>query len=66
MKLFLVWVQLSDKNTGYYSLLKDKLIEAGFKKRITFIEGVEYWLPNGNYKIETDKSPSGVLTDVSK
>lgn len=66
MAKYIVRVQLSVEDTRYYTLLRDGLLNIGFTKRITSVNGVEYRLPNGNYRVESDKTPTEVLTAVQQ
>ena len=66
MAIFIVRVQLTVEDGKYYTLVRDGLINIGFTKRVTSTEGIEYRLPNGNYKIESNKDGSAILTAVQQ
>ncbi len=66
MANFIARVQLSTENNQRYTLLRDRLINIGFTKRIKSKEGVEYRLPNGNYRIESNKDIVSILTAVQQ
>lgn len=56
MAIFIVRVQLTREDPAQYTILRDKLLSAGFTKRIKSQAGVEYRLPNGNYLAQTTDS----------
>lgn len=66
MPNFIVRVQLSVESGQNYTLLRDSLLNIGFTKRVKSKEGVEYRLPNGNYRIESDKNITTILTAVQQ
>ena len=66
MSIFIVRVQLSVENQKYYTMVRDGLLRIGFTKRIESGEGIQYRLPNGNYKVESDRDPSTILTAVQQ
>ena len=53
MSTFIVRVQLTHETTKNYALLSEILLKAGFTDKIKNENGIEYWLPTGNYLIET-------------
>jgi hypothetical protein len=66
MSNFIARVQLSNGTHTNYTLLRDRLIEIGFTKRVISKKGIQYRLPNGNYRIESDKDVLVVLSAVQK
>jgi hypothetical protein len=53
MSTFIVRVQLTHETTKNYALLSEILLKARFTDKIKNENGIEYWLPTGNYLIET-------------
>jgi len=66
MAQFIARVQLSLEISGNYTRLRDALLNIGFTKRVRSKEGVEYRLPNGNYRVESNKSLDEVTTAVAQ
>ena len=66
MANFIVRVQLSVESGQNYTLLRDSLLNIGFTKRVKSKEGIEYRLPNGNYRIESDRDVTTILTAVQQ
>lgn len=66
MANFIVRVQLSVETNQRYTLLRDRLLNMGFTKRVTSKEGIEYRLPNGNYRIDSNKDITTILTAVQQ
>ena len=53
MSIFIIRVQLTHETAKNYALLSEILLKAGFTDKIKNENGIEYWLPTGNYLIET-------------
>jgi hypothetical protein len=66
MANFILRVQLSIESNQRYTLLRDRLINIGFTKRVKSKEGTEYRLPNGNYRIESNKDIITILSAVQQ
>lgn len=66
MATFIVRVQLTRESTAHYTLLRDRLLDKGFTKRIRSKSGIEYRLPNGNYMIVSDRSIEVIFDVVQK
>lgn len=66
MANFIVRVQLSVESGQNYTLLRDSLLNIGFTKRVKSKEGIEYRLPNGNYRTESDRDVTTILTAVQQ
>lgn len=66
MSIFIVRVQLTHETSSHYTLLRDRLLNIGFTKRIKSKEGIEYRLPNGNYLIESSSNLNTVFDAVYK
>jgi len=64
MSIFIVRVQLTREDTAKYTILRDKLLAAGFTKRISSQTGIEYRLPNGNYLAKTSDNLDKVFKVV--
>lgn len=65
MAMYIIRVQLTRESPNSYTVLRDKLLNAGFTKRIKNDEGIEYRLPNGNYLAISDR-PIGEIFEVVK
>jgi len=63
MANFIVRVELSGRNPNY-TFLRDGLINLGFTKRVTDKDGIEWRLPNGNYRIESNATKDQIITAV--
>ncbi len=66
MSTFIVRVQLTVETSRNYTILRDGLINLGFTKRVTDSQGIEWRLPNGNYRIETNSDKDAVILAVQK
>lgn len=66
MATFIVRVQLTVERQSDYTRVRDGLLNIGFTKRIKSSDGIEYRLPNGNYKIESDRTGAEILTAVQQ
>lgn len=65
MKKYLVRVQLTSETNARYTLVRDRLLNVGFTKRVKSKEGVEYRLPTGNYYTECKNTTDEVYTIVA-
>lgn len=61
MPNYLLRVQLTNGTVARYTLLRDRLLQIGFTKRIKDKIGIEWRLPNGNYYIQSLKDLDIVL-----
>lgn len=66
METFIVRIQLTNESSANYTLLRDRLLDIGFTKRIKSKEGVEYRLPNGNYLIVSNSNLDTIFNAVYK
>ena len=66
MSRFIVRVQLTQESPAHYTLLRDRLLNIGFTKRIKSKEGIEYRLPNGNYLIESNRDLETIFNAVKQ
>lgn len=66
MSIFIVRVQLSKESPQHYTLLRDRLLNIGFTKRIKSQDGTEYRLPNGNYLINSTSNIEAIHNAVLK
>lgn len=66
MSNFIARVQFQTESDRKYTILRDNLLTIGFTKRVTSKEGIEYRLPNSNYRVESEKDILEVLTAVQK
>ena len=64
MMTFIARVQLTKGTVAMYTQLKDRLLSIGFSKTIKDRNGIKYWLPNGNYLVDTEQNISSILTAI--
>ena len=66
MAIFILRVQLTIESNTNYTLLRDRLLNIGFTKRIKSKNGIEYRLPNGNYLVDSSKDIDTIYKAVEK
>jgi dephospho-CoA kinase len=66
MAIFILRIQLTKESRPHYTLLRDKLLNIGFTKRIKSKQGIEYRLPNGNYLVDSNTDIDAIYKAVEK
>lgn len=66
MAIFILRVQLTIESNANYTLLRDRLLNIGFTKRIKSKNGIEYRLPNGSYLVDSSKDIDTIYKAVEK